>query len=105
MRAAAEERVLLVNNARRSGENNRDGIEANLVPGNAGAGSVSAGGADDLLLFLTVDGAFGVAELGGGARFYFDEYDDVAVAGDDVYFGIAFVRPVIASNDMKSRAF
>lgn len=82
----------------RLGEDDRDGIEADLIPGDAGARRVCAGGAHDVLLLYGIDGALGAAELVGGAGFDFDEDDRAAVARDDIDLGVAFIRPVVAGD-------
>jgi hypothetical protein len=51
-----------------------------------GAPQILAGGAEQSLALLGVDGAVGLAEIDGGPGLDFDEYEGVALPGDDVDF-------------------
>lgn len=96
--AAVEEGVALVDERGWIRKDDGDGIEADLVPGDAGASGVGAGGAHDILLLIAVDGALGTGNAIRGAGFDFDENDGVPIARDDVDLGIAFVGPIVAGD-------
>ena len=92
---SVEERVLLMHDGWRSCKHDRYGVETNLGPLDSGARRISPGSAHDMLLFFLADCAIGAAERCRCAGLDFDEYEYPAVSGDDVYFGIARVGPVI----------
>ena len=86
----------------RIGKDDGDDIEADLAPGDAGSGGITARGANDVLLLVAADGAVGCAEIRGSPGFYFHEDYGVAIAGDDVDLRFAFIGAIIASYHAKS---
>lgn len=91
-----------MNERRRLGEHDGDGVEAHLVPGDTGAGGIAAGSANDVLLFIRPNRAIRGAEFGRSSGFHFHEDEDVRLAGDDIDFGIAFVGAEIAGDNGKA---
>lgn len=93
-----------MNYGRRIGEDDGDGIEANLVPIETSSSRIAAGGADNTFLFVIVDSALGAAEFGREAGFYFDEYQCPIVASNDVDFGVSGIGPVIPRDNGEAGA-
>jgi sugar lactone lactonase YvrE len=55
-------------------------------------------------LLFGADGAFGWAEVAGGAGFHFDDDEVASVVRDQVGFGVAGGEAVVASNDRVATA-
>ena len=85
-------------------EDDGDGIEADLSPGDSGACGVGAGSAHDVLLLLSVDGALGAGDAIRHARFHFDEDNGIPIARDDIDLGVALIGAIVASDDSQPGA-
>ena len=82
-------------------QHNRDGVEANFVPLDPGAGDVAAGGARNVFLLFEIDGAIRMAGFGGAARLDFHEDQQVAPPCHDIDFRID-ARAVVPRDDRKA---
>ena len=91
----------MMNDGGRLGENDGNGIEPDLIPGDARFGSVATGSSGDVSLFGCVDGAIGRTKLRGTAGFHFDEDNNVAVSGHDVNFGFTASRTIVPGQNRK----
>jgi hypothetical protein len=93
-----------MNDGGRLGEYDRDCVESNLAPIDAGTSRIAAGGTEDALLLLAVDSTLGTAKLSGHARLHFDKNQRAVVAGNDVDFRVSSTGAVIPGHNYKTRA-
>src|SRR5260370_10136008 len=93
-----------MNDGRRIRENNRDCVEADLIPIDARTRCIASSRADNAFLFLVVDGALGAAKLSGNTGFDLDEDQSAVVASDDVDFSVSSTWAVISGDDNEARA-
>src|SRR5438270_7243242 len=100
---AFEKGILMMNDGGRLGENDRNRIKANLVPGDTGLRGVTAGGPSDIPLFGCVDGAVGSTEFRGAARFHLYKDDNVAVASHNVNLCFTAARTVVSGQNREPR--
>ncbi len=98
-----EERITVMRNGGRFAEDDRNNIEAHLAPVVAGTGGECPGSAEDVPLFFLVDGAIRAAKFGRLAGFHFNKDEGIAVASDNVDFGIG-AGPVVARDDGEAAA-
>ena len=90
-----------MNDRRRVGEDDGNGIEANLIPFDAGTVHVSAGGSDDVLLLLLIYGAIRAAKFKAAARLDLNEDNQVSLPRDHVDLRIA-ARLVVAGDNLQA---
>ena len=80
-------------------EHDVDDVEADLHPIRSGPANVIAGGAQQAVPLVGIDGAVGTAKLVGLAGLHFHEHEHLAVPSDDVQFAHAGTRPVVPRHD------
>ena len=80
-----------------------DDVEADAVPGRFGFPGVFAGDAQQVGALIVADGALRRPEIGRFPRLYFDEDQRLAIPGDQVRFGVAGGKPIVAGDDDDSR--
>src|SRR5437764_9343074 len=93
-----------MNDGRRVRENNRDCVEADLIPIDARTRRIASSCADNMFLFLAVDGALGAAKLSGNTGFHLDKNQSAVVASDNVDFSVSGAGAIISGDDDEARA-
>ena len=103
-RSLGKERVFVVRDGRRLGEDNRDYIEPDPAPIGAAAQHVRAGRANDAFLFFRIHSAFGGSVGRTAPGFHFDKNKCFAKAADDINFAAAIRQPEVARHDLQALA-